>query len=60
MLQNIAVNGCSAKVDVLAVGLLDAPRQVIFKPYATAYTLDCTTLDLALPAVRRDGGQDGH
>lgn len=53
--SNIAANGCEGKVEIVPRGLLDAPRELVFKPYSTAYTLDCTTLDLALPDLNDVG-----
>lgn len=50
-LQNLAANGCEGKVEVMPVGLLDAPATLEFNPYGTPYLLDCTTLDDALPDV---------
>lgn len=50
-LSNIAANDCNDKVIVHPVGLLDQPAQLEFKPYGTAYTLECTTLDDVLADV---------
>ena len=48
-LRNLEANNCD--VEVRPIGLLDEPAELVFNPYGTPYTLQCSTLDEQFPDI---------
>lgn len=51
-LANIRANKLEKKVEVMPLGLLDKPGDIVFNPYGTPHILRCQRLDDVLPEIQ--------